>query len=346
MLVGGSIAQRLRRTAWYIGSDATNAAPAHVRTRVGAFFGVVAAVIWGCYVAFLGRGMDLGLAPADLAFLRYATACLVLLPWLLMNSPLTLGGIGWGRGTVLALLAGPAYVLVGASGFLFAPLAHSAVIQLGAVSVLGALFGVLLLRERPTRQNVVGMAVVVIGLAVTSGPGLLEGSSGAWKGDALFVVAGGMWALFTVLQRRWAVSPVAGTAAVSVLSGAIFAPAFIFWRGLDALLAVEVSVLLQQVVMLGFLSGVVALFAFARAVEYLGPTRAALFPAMAPAVAIAAGIPVAGQIPDGWNVAGLLILSAGMAISMYSPDAECFCSTRTGNGRPNRGGQQDGLSRP
>ena len=46
------------------------------------------------------------------------------------------------------------------------------------------------------------------------------------------------------------------------------------------------------------------------------------------AAAILAGIPIAGAIPTIWQVFGLLVLSAGMLIAVYSPDAECFLSGR------------------
>lgn len=293
------------------------------RERLGVALGTLAAAIWGTYIAMVNQGVRLGLTAADLAFIRYATAGLILFPWFLRHSPRTLAGMGWFRGGALALLAGPAFVLVGASGFLFAPLAHSAVLQLGAVALMGVVLSAMLVGDRPTRRGIAGMCIVVAGLAITAGPGLLQGGSAVWKGDLLFLCAGSMWALFTVLQRRWAVRPIAATAAVSVLSGMVYGPWYLVSVGPERLMSTGPTVLLSQVLVLGVLSGVVALFAFARTVEYLGPGRASLFPALAPGIAILSGIPIAGAMPTAWQLVGLAVLSLGMLIAVRSPDAQC-----------------------
>ncbi|MET3528565.1 drug/metabolite transporter (DMT)-like permease [Phenylobacterium koreense] len=289
------------------------------RERVGLFCGLVAAVIWGGYIAVTRQGIQIGLTAADLAFLRYTTAGLLLLPWLLTHKPMRLADVGWRRGAALALLAGPPFVLVGASGFIFAPLAHSAVIQLGMVTLMGMVLSALLIGERPGRQRIVGMAIIVAGLTTTAGAGAFGAMAGAWKGDLLFAAAGTMWAVFTVLQRRWNIQALPATAAVSVLSALAYTPIYFAWRGAAPLLALDPWVLLQQAVMLGALSGVIALFAFSRAVENLGPGRASLFPAMAPAVAILIGVPVAGEWPTMHQILGLALLSAGLVIALRDP---------------------------
>lgn len=284
--------------------------------RLGWAYGFLAALIWGGYLAMTRQGIAIGLTAADLAFLRYATASLLMLPWLLWHDPWQLAGVGWWKGTMLALLAGPLFVLVGASGFTFAPLAHSAVIQLGSLTLIALALAAWLVGERPGRQRIIGMTVIVGGLGITAGQGLFSGGPGAWKGDLLFAFAGAMWALFTVLQRRWSVAPLAATAAVSVLSGTIYTPLYILFGTPEHLLQAPLWALIQQALMLGILSGVVALFAFSRAVEYLGASKASVFPAFAPAVAILSGIPLANEIPSAGQLIGLLVLSLGLYLSL------------------------------
>ncbi|MFD1951574.1 DMT family transporter [Sphingomonas arantia] len=284
--------------------------------RAGWAYGLLAAVIWGGYLAVSRHGIAAGLGAADLAFIRYGVAGPLLLPWLLRHSPLTLAGIGWRQGVVLSLLAGPLFVLVGASGFRFAPLAHGAVIQLGTVTLMSAVLAWLLVGERLSATRILGLGILVAGLAVIAGPSLVAGGSDAWIGDLLFALAGMMWALFTVLQRQWAVPPLAATAAVSVLSAIIYSPLYLWLHGTTALLRADAVLIAEQILVQGILSGVVALFAFGRAVQILGAGRAALFPALAPAVAIMLGIPLTGEIPDATQIAGLLILSAGLAIAV------------------------------
>lgn len=284
--------------------------------RQGLAFGLLATVIWGGFLVVSRYGVGAGLRVTDLAFLRYLTAGLILLPWLLRHSPHRLAGIGWRKGASLALLAGPLFIIVGASGYRFAPLSHAAVIQLGMLTLVSMLLAALVLGERPTTTRLAGLAIVVAGLAVTAGPGLLHGSSTAWIGDLLFALAGSMWAFFSVLQRRWGIAPLAATAVVSVLSAIAYAPVYLATEGLRIFSTISPTVLLVQIVAQGVLSGVVALFAFSRAVQDLGASRAALFPALSPGVAIVLGIPVTGEVPSMIQLAGLAILTTGLVVAV------------------------------
>lgn len=74
--------------------------------------------------------------------------------------------------------------------------------------------------------------------------------------------------------------------------GLTYSPFYLATHGLFNLMQVDTSMLIQQALVLGILSGVVALFTFSRTVEYLGAARASLFPAFAPAIAIMIGIPL------------------------------------------------------
>jgi drug/metabolite transporter (DMT)-like permease len=243
----------------------------------------------------------------------------IMLPWLLRHSPGTMAGIGWRHAVVLSLLAGPLFILAGASGFLFAPLSHGAVVQPATITVAGLALGALLLGDRLTRIRVVGAGVILVGLALVAGPGAISGGVRALAGDALFALAGLMWAGFAVLSKRWRVSPITATAVVSVLSALIYAPLFLATRGADALLAQPAATLVQQVVVQGVLSGVVAVFAFGRAVELLGAPRAAAFPALVPVVAILTGVPVTGELPTLLQAAGLVIVTAGLLVTQRRP---------------------------
>jgi drug/metabolite transporter (DMT)-like permease len=106
------------------------------------------------------------------------------------------------------------------------------------------------------------------------------------------------------------------TAVVSVLSDAIYVPVYLVHAGLHALVSVSPVVIVVQVIAQGVLSGVVALFAFARAVQDLGPGRAALFPALSPGVAILLGIPATGDWPSAVQLAGLGLLTSGLVIAV------------------------------
>src|SRR5215468_11242457 len=110
-----------------MGDDVASAGGA-ARVRRGLFLGVGAALIWGGYLAFARAGVAEGLRPEDFALLRFGVSAVIMLPYLLKNGVANLAGVGWRRGLVLALFAGPLFMMLIPAGFLYAPLPHGAVI--------------------------------------------------------------------------------------------------------------------------------------------------------------------------------------------------------------------------
>jgi drug/metabolite transporter (DMT)-like permease len=283
---------------------------------LGVGLGILAALIWGAYLATARAGAASGLLPADIAFIRFATAGAILLPWLLRHDAIHLAGVGWKKGAALALLAGPAFIFMGVGGYHFAPLAHGAVFQPAALTIGGMALAALLLGDKFTRIRLIGAGVIVLGLAVVAGPGLLGGGAQTLLGDLMFATAGMMWALFTALTRKWNIAPLPATAAVSVLSAVAYVPWFVSTHGLERIVALPTDQIVMLVLLQGVLSGVVAIIAFTRAVQILGAGRAAVFPAIVPAVAILIGIPVAHEIPTLMQGLGVAIVLTGLMTIM------------------------------
>jgi drug/metabolite transporter (DMT)-like permease len=239
----------------------------------GMALGALAVIIWGSYLAFARAGVSSGLTGFDFTAIRYGTAGLIMLPWLLRHQPMTMGGIGWSRAFCLMLLAGPLFICLGVGGYAFAPPAHGAVVQPASVMIGTTVLAAMMLKDRPDRARLTGLAFIASGLAVIAGPGLFQGGALTPLGDGMFMLAGLLWAGFTTLTRRWGVKALPATAAVSVLSGALILPIYAATTGFDRLLALPTATLLTQIVVQGALSGVVAVIAYTRAAELLGPSR-------------------------------------------------------------------------
>lgn len=281
----------------------------------GMSFGAISAIIWGLYLALARQGVSTGLNPIDIAAFRYVPAGLVMLPWLVFSWREVVA-IGLWRSIVLTALAGPPFILFGVGGYLFAPLAHGAVIQPASVTILSMALAAFFMNERATRMRVIGVSIIVIGIAVIAGPGLFTGSSKGLIGDAMFATAGALWAIFTLYSRRWRVPPITSTAIVSVLSAAVMLPLALLTQGADHYANLPVSVLATQVIVQGVLTGAVSVVAYSSAIRLLGATRAAIFPALVPASAILLGIPIAGELPTLLQGAGLAIVSLGLLVSI------------------------------
>src|SRR5262245_12425402 len=126
--------------------DAAPARPGRLRPWLasretqGYLLGLIAALIWGSYMALARSGISSGLTATDMAFLRFVPAGILMLPWLLLNRPATLGGVGIGRSLILCLVLGPPFILFGVGGYNFAPLAHGVVIMPSSATIGGLLF--------------------------------------------------------------------------------------------------------------------------------------------------------------------------------------------------------------
>ena len=281
-------------------------------TTTGILGGTFAALIWATYLVFTKAGTGSGLMPQDFVLLRFGTAAAIMLPWLIRHDPRTLAGIGWRRATVLTMLAGPPFILLSTGGYLFAPLAHGAVIQPSTITLGSMIAAALLLDERLTRGKLIGVALIVAGLAVIASHARTMGGGQAWLGDLLFVGAGLSWAGFTILIKRWALGAVAVTAAVSTVSALVVVPAMLLWGGLGRIAALPVGTLIAQLIVQGLLSGVLAVIAFGAAVRHLGAAKAGLFPAIVPAATLIVGAVVSGVVPTRFEAIGAALATLGL----------------------------------
>ncbi|MEO0936739.1 MAG: DMT family transporter [Pseudomonadota bacterium] len=284
-------------------------------TRAGALYGLSAAVMWALYLTYLRRAVSTGLSPADVIALRYGIGAAVMLPWLLARGALRdLAGVGWRRGAALAVFAGPIFPLLASTGFQTVPLAHGAVIQPSSAVIVATLIAVAFIGERLGRAQVIGLGLVLTGIALIAVSG--APIPGAWQGQLYFVGAGAMWAVFTVLLRRWSVPGLAATAAINVVSALCFLPLYLTVMDSSGLAALPALDFAGLALVHGVLASVLAIAAYGRAVALLGVTRASLFPAIVPAVALVIGIPLVGEWPSGGEWVGAALASLGLSIAM------------------------------
>lgn len=282
----------------------------------GLGWGLLAAAIWASYSVLARLGVKAGLSPADMSLLRFAPGALLTLPLMWRWGWRDLAGIGWGRGLLLALLAGPGFSLLFMTGFSLAPLAHGAVIAPSGQMLAGLGLSAWLAHQPLTRESLIGGAFVLLGLLFMGGDSLLHGEGRATLlGDLLFAVAGLCWGLFGTLSRRWQVDPLRVTVVVVVLSFLIFAPPYLVLADLGRLADAGVGMLSMQLLAQGLGAGLVAVLAYSRAAALLGSGRAAFFGAMVPGAASLLAIPVLGEVPTLLQVLGIVSVVCGLLIA-------------------------------
>jgi drug/metabolite transporter (DMT)-like permease len=292
------------------------AGPAGHSAAAGLCWGLLAAAIWASYTVLARLAVKAGLNAGDLTLLRFAPGALLMAPLMWRWGWRDLAGIGWWRGLLLTVLAGPGFSLLFMTGFSLAPLAHCAVIAPACQMLAGLSLSAWLAHQGWTRETALGAGFVVLGLAFMGGDSLLHRETGlTLVGDALFAIAGCCWGLFGALSRRWQVDPLRVTTVVVVLSFVLFAPGFFAFADLGRLGGAGVGMLLMQILAQGLGAGLVAVLAFSRAAALLGSGRAGFFGALVPGAASLLAIPVLGEVPSALQVLGIVAVVVGLLIA-------------------------------
>ena len=284
------------------------------RTLLGIAGGLGAALFWALGFVATRHGLKVGFAPADLLMHRFVWSGLAFLPIVFRSGLGNLCGIGWGRGLVLMVLGGPVMSIISYTGFLFVPLGHGSVIQPSCATLGGLFLAAALLRERISFSRVFGAVVIVGGLAVI-GAELIGhiGLSGV-QGDLIFVLTGFMFAGFGALLRYWRVSAFSAASVISVLSLSLF-PIYAASGGLARVAAIGLPENALQAVGQGILAGPAAMYLFAFSIQRLGVARAAVFPAIVPALTLLVGWLLLGEPPTALQAAGLITVLSGFYLA-------------------------------
>jgi drug/metabolite transporter (DMT)-like permease len=294
----------------------TSASGRFSAVAIGIAGGIAASLCWATAFTMAKHGIANGMTPADLALHRFIWPGIALLPFLARQGLSDLGGVGWGRGLVLMLLAGPLQAFLAYFGFTIVPLGHGTVIQPATATVMGVLLSALILREHLSVTRIAGTAIIVIGLAVFGAEALATiGTHGA-GGDLLFVGAGTLWAFFSVALRQWKVHGMHALAVVSVLSLLIIAPLHGIVFGYQSMIAAGLTENLIQALAQGLVGGALPIYLYAHSVSILGAGRASMFVALVPVFSVVLGIVLIGEIPTAMRLIGLAIVLIGFRFAM------------------------------
>ena len=283
---------------------------------IGALCGTGAALGWAAGFVAAKHGVAIGFSPADLALHRFLWSGLLLMPLVLRDGIVGLGGIGWGRGLIISVLSGPPQAMIAYTGFMLVPLGHGTTIQPACAALFGLILATLVLGERATLARIIGGATIIAGLLIYGAESLTTIGSHGVGGDLLFATAGLFWATFGILLRYWHVSGTRAIAVVGALSIVVFAPLHGLLVGYDGLLRMSLVENMLQAVVQGILAGALPIFLFARAVMLLGAGRAATFPALVPGFSLIIGYFALGVVPSLAQLFGLVIVVIGFRFAL------------------------------
>lgn len=285
------------------------------------------------------------LTPLDMVFCRMLGAGLVAVPWGIFlvhrmrklplevstNKPYSLFGLSplpLRQTLILGIFGGLFFSPLAYTAFFYAPAAHGAVLMPGTLPLSTALFAMLILNERFTKQRTLGLALIACGGILVGGASLLKAFEGGnvWIGDALFVCASSMWAMYSVLARKYKVDPVQATIAFTVFAVLCYVPLYGLLAYLQALPFGLVSHLADaphseiamQMLMQGVGSGIVGNIGFTLMLKFFGPVRSTMMTALVPSLSALSAVYFLGE-PLYWNlIAGLVLALTGVVLGITS----------------------------
>ena len=275
--------------------------------------GILATLIYaGLLVVGRHGATATALTVYDLAGLRMGVAALCALPLLVYFRPsgLTVWRIG------VVSMGGAPFAVALFAGLTFAPVANAAVAVSGTLPILTALLSWAWIGEQPTRGQWLGIALVFIGVAATSGDAIAFGGPDQWRAALLFLGAAVSATIFFTAIRAWRLTVVQLMAGLVIGNGVVYMPLWLLFLPSGLSVAPWRDIALQGVYQ-GVLAAFIAGLCQAHASRIVGATRQAAIMAAAPAIALIFAIPLLGELPSNVAVIGVVVVTVGILMTLY-----------------------------
>ncbi|NPV40839.1 MAG: DMT family transporter [Anaerolineae bacterium] len=287
-----------------------------MRNSSGKLAMYVTLFIWG--TTFVTSKMVLqNMAPLQLTFIRFLIGFLLLAPFAARQGFRLRQVFEW-KYLLFGLTGTTLYYALQNVGMTFTSVSSTSLI-LASVPALTTLLAVIFLKERLERRQVLGIALVTIGVALISlndflRPGSASGSNPR-LGNLLILCSALAWAVYTIQGRRMNDVPALVATAAGMGAGALLLIPFMGWeiaaRGLtlDVGWMTWLGVLYLSVAASGLTS-----FLWNYTLHYFSASEASAYINLVPIIAVATGI-FYGERPPLVQILGGALAIAGVLLS-------------------------------
>ena len=272
----------------------------------------IAVLITASYPVATRAGVTGSFAPQELVALRFGVGALLFLPYLLLHWR-KVGRAAWLQGLPLTLFQGAGMGALVICGLQLAPANHAAALGPGVNPAWVALLGFVVFARRPSSRIVIGATLCAIGVLALAWWGSAERNMTVLAGDAMFLTASALGALYVLQLRNWGVSAIQGAAIVSLYSALVVVPWYL-WSAPTPMWRVAPLELCWQVLWQGVLIGCISFVALNHAISRLGAERSSALVALVPVLAAVLGFIFLGEVPSATEIAAFVAISAGVSI--------------------------------
>lgn len=286
--------------------------PTHPLTK-GIAYVLFAITVWSGWILLSRYSVRGSLTAYDITALRFGVAGIILLP-VLIRKGLNIGPYGAKGSFWLALTMGAPYNTIAIAGMHYAPASHAAAIINTVMLTITTVVGIWILKEKTTPSRMAGVLLSIAGIACMLFASDLVPDGQGWRGSVLFMIAGSMWALYTLSIRAWHADPLHATAAVCALSLVFYLPVYLIFITSHIGLHNLPEVVFQAVYQ-GVINSVLALLCFNRGVRLLGATTSSAFLPLVCIFSTLLAIPLLQEVPGPLEWTGILLASIGVFLS-------------------------------
>jgi drug/metabolite transporter (DMT)-like permease len=272
----------------------------------------LAVLIWASYPVATRAGVTGSFAPQELVTLRFGVGALLFLPYLLLHWR-HVGRGAWLQGVPLTLFQGAGMGALVIWGLQLAPANHQPALGPGVAPAWVALLGFLVFARRPSARLIVGALLCAAGVLLIAWWSAAERNTAVLAGDAMFLAASALGALYVLQLRNWGVGAIQGAAIVTLYSALVVVP-WHLWSDAAPLWRVPPLELLWQVLWQGILMGCVAFIALNHAIAKLGAERSSAMVALVPVLTACLALVFLGEVPSVAELAAFVVISAGVSI--------------------------------
>ncbi len=261
--------------------------------------------IWTSFVIFSRMSGKSSLTPYDVIGLRYFVAAIAILPFWMHHRTNLLQWRKW----VLAFFGALGFTLLAFNGFRHAPANHAAILLQGFLPFTVAVMAYFLAGEHPTRQRLMGLVLIAIGVGSMAFESF-HATDSTLTGDLLLIGASLCWAMYTTLLRRWKFEPMNATIGVTLIAAVIYLPIYALFlpKNLAGTPWMECAAygLFQ-----GVLVAIIQMIFYTRAVHYLGASRLSMLASVVPVLASLGAVQILGEPLTLPIIIGLVFCCAG-----------------------------------
>ncbi|WCN11710.1 EamA family transporter [Marinomonas mediterranea] len=282
--------------------------------KLGIMASIFTTLIWGVFFIAMRAGATSALTSFDLAILRFGLAAILLFPFVIKD---------WQKikATPKTLLLG---ILVGAGvpffylcsfGAAYAPASHSGLIITGTFPLFVAVIAVVIFKETLSKQKIIGLASIGLGIAALLTLAFIGGNTEYWKGDLIFLLAAAFWAIFSVCLRVAGLPPLAMAGFLSLISTAILAALFAFGIVQSGFPNTPVELIISQLLIQSVCVGLLAGFTYGYAINKIGAERSSAIGSLTPVLVGLAASPILGEQLTAASAIGMILVCLGVLLA-------------------------------